>query len=180
MSRFSPSDERRTRAPGRAALALAALTLAALAATAQAQTAEVSYQSPEAFSEFAGPGAELAEAQRTWMPQLQKYVEQEAARTLAAGQKLVVTITDVRLAGNVDPFFAPGNPPVRVLRGADAPRIDLRYTLVDASGAVLKTGDEKLRNLDYLGTLPPQLRNEPQAYERALLLDWLNSLKAAG
>lgn len=181
MHRFPHLNGRRSATTGRATLAAAALTLAALAGTAaQAQTAEVSFQSPETFSEFAGPGAELDEARRTWMPQLQRHLEREAARTLPAGQKLVVTITDVRLAGRVDPFFAPGNPPVRVLRGADAPRIDLRYTLVDAGGAVLATGEDKLRNLGYLGTLPPQLRNEPLAYERALLSDWLSGIKAQG
>ena len=64
-------------------------------------------------------------------------------------QRLVVTISDIDMAG----AFEPGRRhlwQVRIIRDVYPPRIDLAFTLTDADGAVVKSGERKLRDVSLM------------------------------
>ena len=85
-----------------------------------------------------------------------------ASRLLAAaGDRLDVTITDIKLAGACEPWRGPQFRYIRYMKDIYPPRIDLDFSLTSASGKVLRSGSRKLRDIGYLQsnfTLPGDKR----------------------
>jgi hypothetical protein len=91
--------------------------------------------------------------------------------SLPPGQDLRIEITDVDLAGRAVPSTRAGRD-VRVLRGqADWPRIELRYA-VEQNGQVLKSGEARLADLNYLNHTSRYFDSEPLRYEKSMIDDW--------
>lgn len=155
------------------AIALAAAVCAPLAAQAAGQV-QVKWIEPEKYAD-AGRGALVRE--RT----LQTLAEhlQSLGKRLPEGQTLSLEVTDVELAGEIDPFFRL-HQDVRVLRGqADWPRISLRYTLSDGT-RTLARGDADLSDPNYLYRGLRISQRGELAYEKRMLDDWVASLVASG
>lgn len=156
-----------------ALLGLAAMT-ALRAAEAKASRIDVIFDQPDKF-------ADAAEGQRgsdfgrdAILGELRDYIVEKADRFLPPGQKLTVTITDVDLAGEVEPWRTPQHSDVRIIKEIYSPRIDLNFKLTDASGAVVKEGKRNLRDLTFMMNINPD-RNDPRVYEKRLLDDWMRS-----
>ncbi len=106
----------------------------------------------------------------TWMQALGK-------KYLPSGQTLSIDVLDVDLAGVVRPRA--GATELRVLRGAaDWPRIQLRYTL-QSDGQVLRSGEETVQDLDYLGHTIMLSPSDPLRHEKQMLEDWFKAQFAA-
>jgi hypothetical protein len=88
------------------------------------------------------------------------------------GQSLVVSITEVDMAGNFEPLRT-RLAEVRIVRDVYPPRIDLIFKWTDSGGAILKQGERKLRDLAFM-TGANLYRGDPLRYEKALLDDWLD------
>jgi hypothetical protein len=151
------------------ALLLAATLCWAAALPVQAAgKADVSYLKPE---EFRDAGRGVVDRERT-MATLTQYLQQ-LARQLPDGQTLRLEVTDIDLAGEIYPSLRLNDP--RVLRGgADWPRLNLRYTLLDAS-RTLKSGEAQLADPAYMfssggrGAMGSEL-----AYEKRMLRKWFD------
>jgi hypothetical protein len=90
---------------------------------------------------------------------------------LPPGQDLRIEVTDVDLAGRAIPNARAGRD-VRVLRGqADWPRIELRYA-VEQNGQVLKSGEARITDMNYLNHTSRYFDSEPLRYEKAMLDEW--------
>jgi hypothetical protein len=155
--------------PARPALAAAALALcASLAAPVHAAgRADVSFVEPQRYSD-AGFG--VIERERT-QRRLGEAFEALAAK-LPEGQRLRVQVLDVDLAGEVEHFRLRD---VRVMTGrADWPRLQLRWQLEGAGGAVLRQGQEHVSDLGYLVTSWPQMARDPLAHEKRMLGRWFD------
>lgn len=145
---------------GAAALLAAALPLRA------AGLVEVAFVEPRGFTD-AGPTA--AETERTTR-ELAAVVRSFAPR-LPDGQTLRVEFTDVDLAGSVRPG---SRGDIRVLRGgADVPVLEMRWAL-RAGERVLASGEDRLVDLDYLGTPPHGRSGAGLPYEERLLRRWFD------
>ena len=153
-------------------LALAAT--ASLAASAQPthSPVETRFVNPGRYTDFrlertrgARDAAHLADELRAWM-------EREAPRHLPAGSKLVVTFTDVDMAGEFEPFVSSGMADVRVVRDIYPARVSLAFSLSDESGKVVKEGERKLVSAFVYGA---GVRNAdgPLRHEKTLLQEWL-------
>lgn len=146
------------------------LALAAGHAAHAAGQVQVKWIEPEKFSD-AGRGA--ADREQT-LGQLGEHLK-SLGRQLPAGQTLSVEVTNVELAGELDPFNR-FHQDVRVLRGrADWPRISLRYTLSDGS-RTLARGDAELSEPNYMFRSLRSTRSGALAYEKRMLDDWVASL----
>jgi len=150
-----------------AVLCAAPLMLGALCGPAHAAgTAEVRYVDAPRFTDIGRDGATRERAQR----QLTEHL-QTLARRLPDGQTLRVEFTDIDLAGDIEWRRASE---VRVLRGrADWPRMALRWTLLDG-GRTVKTGEERIADMDYLHRLPAAASAGELPYDRALLDRWFS------
>jgi len=157
-------------APHRALAAL--LLLAPLALAAANATVKMDWTDPAKFADTRQSMCTSSIKPEEWLADLARHVESRAAPRLAAGQRLEITITDIRRAGQCEPWRGAQASDIRIIKEPYSPRIDLRYSLVDADGKVLREGTEQLRDLAFLqrGTMNA---NDPLRFEKRMLDDWL-------
>jgi hypothetical protein len=114
------------------------------------------------------------EAQRgDWVRQLADYLQERAGKRLAPGQRLDVELTDIKRAGDYEPWHGVQWNDVRVMRDIYPPRISLTFTLRGADGQVLDQGERKLIDSSYLFNSSIGMSNDPLRYEKRLLDDWV-------
>ncbi|MDQ5979892.1 MAG: hypothetical protein QG602_2867 [Verrucomicrobiota bacterium] len=143
---------------------------ALMADDAKNENVSVSFHESEKFtdvrSSFGGTTDEY------YLTTLSKHLKKAAAKHLAPGQKLEVTFTDIDLAGD----FVPTNPKaqdVRVIRDIWIPRQKLTFRLLDEQGHVVKEGERRLTDLNFMNNIGIIGRNEPLFHDKALLTDWV-------
>jgi hypothetical protein len=159
----------------RAACAAALLTAAACAAPAAhaAGKVVVTYLQPEQFADIGRSSWDRERALKT----LSASFETLAAR-LPDGQTLRIEVTELELAGELEPFGR-FHQDVRGVRGrADRPRISRRYNLSDGS-RTLASGDADLSDPNYFFRSLRASHSGALGYEKRMLDDWVASLVAA-
>lgn len=139
-----------------------------------ASRAEVTFSNPENFTDAADDqrGSDFGRAAN--LKELKDYIEDRANTYVPEGQKLQVTVTDVDLAGEIEPWRSSSLRDARIIKDIYTPRIQLSFKLTDASGAVIKEGTRNLTDLTYLMNIYPN-RSDPRVYEKGLLDNWLRS-----
>ncbi|WP_342115245.1 DUF3016 domain-containing protein [Pseudoduganella sp. OTU4001] len=144
----------------------AALMLAA-AGAASAGTVKVTYQEPKNFHDMP-----FAESERTQvLKELTAHFDKLAKR-LPLNQQLNVTVTDIDLAGRVEPTRRNAMNDLRILRGqADWPTMSLSYSL-EQDGKVIASGSENLKNMLYLDRMNRYPGGDALRYEKPMLDDW--------
>ena len=157
-------------------LATAAAAEQATAATTPASEARVTvtYTNPENFSEVREFGQQDRFNGSDYLKPLKAYLIKRAEQMLPPGDRLEVSITDIKLAGAYEPWRGPDLMHVRFMKDVYPPRIDLTFKLLGSDGTVLKEGSRKLRNLGYLQSgLARPGDTDPLRYDKGLLDSWL-------
>jgi hypothetical protein len=165
----------------RALLAAAAVALADTAGAADAKPGDdarvqIDWTRPDTFSEektYAGTGLGRQDPDE-WLGDLAKHLRYRAERILPQDAHLHVTFTNVQLAGTYEPWRGPRWDDVRIIKDQYPPRIDLKFTLTGANGAVVKEGERKLRDPAFMqrGILN---ETDPLRFEKRMLDDWLRT-----
>ncbi len=149
-----------------------ALALALLCAGPALAGVQVTYQTPERFSDLPFSPAERAAI----LQQMSEHFDALGKR-LPAGQDLQVEVSDIDLAGRIV-HSQRWNEEVRVLRGgADWPRMRFHYRLSEA-GRELASGDAELANMDYQQRINRYSSSDPLRYEKQMLDDWFGKTLA--
>jgi Protein of unknown function (DUF3016) len=146
--------------------AAVAATAALLGGAAHAAaTVEVRYVEPDNFADIGRSSWDRERALKTLTSHLQKL-----GQSLPDGQTLRLDVSDIDLAGDIQPW---GWHELRVLRGqADWPLIKLSYTLLEGE-RTLKSGDVRLYDLAYMQTLNGRDRpGEELAVEKRMVRRW--------
>src|SRR5690606_28219143 len=110
---------------------------------------EVTFSDPEKFTDAADGARGTAHGREANLEELKDYIVERASKALPEGQRLAVQITDVDLAGEVEPWRSGSAQDIRIVKDIYAPRIALDYKLTDASGAVVKEGEARLSDLSF-------------------------------
>jgi len=152
------------------------LLLAAMAAGSMLTAAEtkvspvtVKFNESEKFTDVAshfGGGTD-----QHYLDTLAAHLQKVASRRLAPGWKLEVTFTDIDLAGDYLPAGAAGVD-IRIIKDIYVPRQTLFFRLLDADGKVIKEGERKLTDLNFMSNIGLIDRDMPLYYDKALLTDW--------
>lgn len=167
------------------------LFVAALTGTAQARSSdvtdpkaprnlpvegpiEVSWTDPAQFSELRYSGNRWEARQGDWVVQLAKHLRKRAARDLPQGERLDVTITDIKRAGSYEPWRGARFNSTRIVRDIYPPRITLEFTRTGADGRVIAQGERKLTDMGFLMNIPPAGSSDLLRYEKRLIDDWLS------
>jgi hypothetical protein len=161
-------------------LCIVCLALAAIAAQAATPPDNVSvhYKDPKSFSEAKlSFGNHLVDADAYLKP-LKDYIAERASHVLAPGQRMDIEVTDVKRAGEYEPWRGPRFDDVRIIKDIYPPRIDLNYTLYDADGKVLKQGSRKLRDVAFLSRGLTANQQDSLRYEKGLIDLWLRGGQA--
>ncbi|GHD71823.1 hypothetical protein GCM10007164_18470 [Luteimonas padinae] len=133
----------------------------------------VSWTDPHAFSEIRYSRNRFEAERGDWVRGIARHLAKRAAGALGPGERLDVVITDIELAGDFEPG-AGRSDGVRIVRDIYPPRIDLSYTLYDASGDVADSGERSLRDIGFLhrqaGTVGS---GDPLRHEKRLVDAWV-------
>lgn len=153
------------------------LLVAALAAGSMLTAAEampsavtVKFNEPDKFTDVAAHFN--GGTDKYYLETLTEHLQKVAARRLSPGQRLEVTFTDIDLAGD----FIPSDPKlmdVRVIKDIYIPRQVLFFRLLDSDGKVIKEGERKLTDLNFMNNIGIVDRNLPLFYDKALLTEWV-------
>jgi hypothetical protein len=137
---------------------------------------EIAFSNPEKFTDVRETMMMESDKQReNVLAQIKDHLLPKAARQVPEGAKLAITITDIDLAGDFEPWRGTQFHDIRVVKDAYPPRINLAFKLTDAAGAVLKEGERQLRDVAFQMKATPINSSDPLRYEKALLDDWLRS-----
>jgi len=149
---------------------IAAALLLAAAGAASAGTVSVNYQNADQYADLPIWKQDRAEL-------LKEFTEhfQHLAQRLPVNQHLNITVTDIDLAGRLEPNRRHFIDDVRILRGgADWPTMELSYAL-EQDGQVIASGQEHLKNMMYLERLNKYSSGDPLRYEKPMMDDWFKS-----
>ena len=136
---------------------------------------DITWQNPEKFRDVKPSNESRKRFRERVFEQLDEYLL-ELAEQLPDGHKLLITVNDLDLAGQVWPasFAGLGHSmsDVRVIKSVDIPRMSFQYKLVDASGAVVQEADVKLKDMSFQSRHNHFFDSESLRYEKNMLLDW--------
>jgi Protein of unknown function (DUF3016) len=151
------------------ALATALCLIAAQAfATTPGSSVVVSFRDPANFTDVDRD----AVPRQAWLDDFAAYIERRGAAIVPAGDHLLVTVTDIQRAGLVKPGPLGSFHDIRLVRDETPPRVDLSFQLVTADGQVLKEGQRKLHDIDFLFHSRFHA-GESSDHEKILVDDWL-------
>lgn len=154
-------------------LALPTLLPAAPPSDAESRT-DVVFFERERFADVRTNSFHTDEDRDHILNHLKTYLQQQAQAYVPEGAKLSVTIKQVDLAGDFEPWHGVRAQDIRIVKDIYPPRIDLVFKLTDANGEIVKQGTRQLRDMNFmhstLGHLSDFLR-----YEKALFDAWLRT-----
>ena len=146
-----------------------AAAIPALAMCAQAQ-AETPAPAPRVDATYVANPRDMR-GERV-LQELSRHLGRRAPAVMSPGQKLSVQLLSVYRAGHNS--WTPGNDGVRVITDSSPARIELAFTLSDASGATLAEGTRTLRSPEFFAA-DGGGGGDPLRFERRLLDDWLKN-----
>lgn len=104
------------------------------------------------------------------------YLNKVAERYLPEGYTLNLTVLDVDLAGEFEPWHRVPYDEVRIIKDIYPPRMKFTYTLTDKDGKVLKEGEESLVDLDFQFNASRRMVIDDQFfYEKEMMADWIRT-----
>jgi hypothetical protein len=136
--------------------------------------AEVVFFEPEKFTDVRD--SYMGDYTRTtYLDQIRDHLLEQAKYYVPEGHMLSVTITDIDMAGDFEPWRGPRFDDIRIVKDIYPPRITLNFRLTDAEGNVVKQGKRDLRDLAFMMKITMSFRDDAVRHEKALLDDWLRS-----
>lgn len=154
-----------------ASLAFAAVGFAADSSSKPNESAEVTFSHPEKFADVRDSYMGSEKGRDGLLAEIKEYIQFRAKSYLSAGQKLVMNVTDVDLAGDYEPWRGPDATDVRIVKDIYPPKIDFDFKVVDASGAVVQEGKRQLRDLAFMMKISI-MREDNLRFEKAMIDDW--------
>lgn len=133
---------------------------------------QVEFVNPEKFTDLKADASGSKKGRESYLEQLKGYLIQQAGGQVPEGQRLSVSITDINMAGEFEPWRGQSLTNVRVVKDQYPPRIDLSFKITDAKGKVMREGSRQLKNLSFMRDAAIN-RQDPLRHEKKLLDDWL-------
>lgn len=154
-------------------ISLSALTVSGLA-QASAEV-EITWHEPENYTDIRAANESRSKFRERTIKQLQEYIV-ELSESLPEGYKLLMTVNDLDLAGQVWPGSFVGlqsTSDVRLIKRIDIPRMTFDYQLLDDQGQTLKQEEDvKLKDMSFQDRHNPFFDSEPLRYEKNMLKEW--------
>ncbi|WP_374580469.1 DUF3016 domain-containing protein [Pseudoduganella sp.] len=145
---------------------IAAALMLAAAGAASAGTVNVTYKDPDKFIDVPFWDQDRTEVLKEFSEHFARLGKQ-----LPANQQLNITVTEIDLAGRVEPRRNSMRD-LRVLRGgADWPTMQLNYSL-EQDGKVIASGNSSLNNMMYLQGINPYREGDLLRYEKPMVDKW--------
>lgn len=144
-----------------------ALAVAATLSSAVWADVQVNFVHPEKFSDIKDNNGFR---QPDVLKDIQAHLVAEAGKLLP-GRDVRFDVTDVDLAGEVEPFGRHGQW-MRVMRTVTLPAIAMKYEIREG-GKVVRQGEVKLRDMDYQNSFNSYSSGDPLRYEKRMIDRWM-------
>lgn len=136
--------------------------------------AEVVFFEPEKFTDVRD--SQMGDYKRTtYLDQIRDHLLEQAKYFVPEGHKLTVTVSDIDMAGDFEPWRGPRFDDIRIVKDIYPPTVKLSFRLTDADGKVVKEGKRELRDLAFMMKITMGFRDDSVRHEKALLDDWLRA-----
>ena len=132
----------------------------------------VHWSDPAQFTELRLTHNRWAAERGDWVTDLARHLQRKANARLPPGQAMDVAITDIKLAGDFEPWLGVNYSDVRVLRDIYPPRMTVQVRITGPDGQVLAEGERRLSDMGYLQSSLP-LNSDPLRHEKRMIDDWL-------
>jgi hypothetical protein len=158
-----------------AALGLVALPLAG--APAGSPRVVVAFDHPEKFTDINDSFPDgTPKGRQAILDKISAFIQDRSRKSVPDGYTLSITFTDIKLAGQFEPWRGPQFDDVRIIRDIYPPWFKFTYTVTDPAGKVVLQGTKNLTDLNFQLRLVPEV-DDPLRYEKSILADWISSLK---
>lgn len=134
---------------------------------------KVSWTDPAQFTDIRYSRNRWEAERGNWVSDLAGHFQKTAAKRLPEGQRLQVTITDIKRAGDYEPWHGPRMDDVRIVKDIYPPRLSFSWIRTDASGRVLDQGEKKLVDTAFLMSGTMLGDSDPLRYEKRMIDDWV-------
>lgn len=135
----------------------------------------IHWVNPDKFSDVSFSNFPRERDRKVILADLERYFQDRLDYKFKDGVSMEVSVTNVDLAGEYEPWRAPQLNQVRIVKTIYPARLDLDYKLTNANGEVIAEGSERLR--ENYQTLPHFLRNDNHPYVKDLFNRWVKSFK---
>jgi len=137
----------------------------------QAAEVEVKWSNPDKYTDIdAGEGHRKHFKERVFKSFEEHFVKMAAL--LPEHQKLVLDITDLDLAGDVN--FG-GTRRIRIVKDLFFPRLEFNYQLLNADNSVVKSAEVSLKDMSFLIHNGLKYRSKSFGYEKEMFDKWFNT-----
>lgn len=147
--------------------------MATLISPAFAGEAKVTWQEPEKFTDIR-PGNETRDGFQARVFKDFGQIFSDLAKKLPDGYQLEIIVSDLDLAGDVNGLYATRARDIRIIKELYWPRMSFSYTLKDANNALLASGKEELKDMNFMSRVGISTGNSSFNYEETMLRDWFN------
>ena len=158
-------------------LIISALTLGLSNQVLAQAEVEIKWDNPKKYSDIMPSNASRKRFRESTFKHIHEYMN-KLALALPEKKKLLMTVTDLDLAGQVWPAnyvgFGNSGSDVRVIETIDIPRMNFSYQLLDEFGQVLQQADVKLKDMAFFDRSRHFFRNEQLRYEKNMLKRWFD------
>ena len=135
----------------------------------------VNWNPPATFTEFTQSSNRWAASEGNWLQDLAQYMRKRAEQHLAPGERLELTIVDLKRAGQYEPWHGVNLQDARIIRDLYPPRMTVDFRRTDANGVVLAQGERKISDQAFLLSASPSNNTDPLRYEKRMVDTWLRS-----
>lgn len=155
------------------ALLSGATVLFAAPPAAQKNQVDVIFDHPENFTDVKDSQLGSDRGRDDYLALFKEYIQERAPRYLTEGQALQLTVSDLDMAGDFEPWRGPNYSDVRIVKDIYPPRMKFSYKVTDSAGAVVKEGKESLIDTSFQFSVSPINTNDSLRYEKAMFDNWL-------
>lgn len=157
-----------------AVLIAAALSFQAMATTGVTTQSQikVSWQTPEKFTDIR-PSSESKKRYQQKVLTAFDNMWSKFAEDLPTGYQLSIVMTDVDLAGDVNPMYRANHSDIRVIKDIYIPRVKLDYVLTGPQQQEIARGtDVKIQDMGFMNSSTIGSINREFHYEHEMLKKW--------
>jgi hypothetical protein len=156
-----------------AALGLLAAGALRAADTPAAARTDVIFDHPEKFTDVKDRSFPSDSGRDAILSEIRNHLVYRASEQLPEGYHLSITFTDIKLAGDFEPWRGPQWDDIRIVKSIYPPDFKFTYSVTGPSGQVVKSGTEDIRDLDFQMRVTLDL-NDRLRYEKSILDDWVD------
>lgn len=129
---------------------------------------------PKEFTDFSVQGMDENRTAAIFESELKRFISLEISRLLPDGVFVHLEVTDVDMAGDIQPWRNRHQADIRYIEQIYPPRMSFRYVIKSENDEILATGETRIRDMNFMFGLNNRFRTYNSfQYEFSMLADWL-------